>query len=517
MIFRTSCHLLMLLRLRRLFVALMTFVCLTLAAGHADAADGKKLNFLFFLADDLGYMDVGFNNPNSFYETQHLDRLARSGMIFTDFYAACQVCSPTRASIMTGKYPARTDTTNFFCGKRAEKFLPAEYNCQMEREEVTIAEALKENGYKTFFAGKWHLGPGDGHSPTDQGFDINKGGGQNGLPRSYFSPYKNVTNLPPGPDGEFLTDRLAKEAVSFLESSAKSDDPFLLYLSFYSVHTPLMAPKHLVEKYKSKAERMGLTQDKGRWGSERQLFLNQKEDTRKVRIRQDHATYAAMVESLDTAVGKVLDKLDALGMRDNTVVIFMSDNGGTSTSEGWPTSNRPLRGGKGWMYEGGIREPVVVRWPQVTPPQSRCEFPLISTDFYPTILEMAGIPAKKDQHVDGKSFVNLLRDPVARFERKPLFWHYPHYGNQGGFPASAIRIGDFKLIEDLEDGELELYNLRDDISEHNNLMQLYPQRAEKMHRMLSDWRKEVDAKPLRPNPKTGNVKPGKGSKSVKEL
>lgn len=481
------------------------------------AAEVKKLNFLFLLADDLGYMDVGFNNPNTFYETQHLDRLARSGMIFTDFYAASQVCSPTRASIMTGKYPARNNTTNFFCGKRAEKFLPAEYHCRMEREEVTLAEALKENGYKTFFAGKWHLGPNEGHSPTDQGFDINKGGGENGLPRSYFSPYKNVSNLPPGPEGEFLTNRLAKEAVLFLESSAKSDDPFLLYLSFYSVHTPLMAPKDLVEKYKSKAERMGLTEETGRWGSERQLFLNQKEDVRKVRIRQDHATYAAMVESLDTAVGKVLDKLEALGMRDNTVVIFMSDNGGTATSEGWPTSNRPLRGGKGWMYEGGIREPVIVRWPQVTTPQSRCQVPLISTDFYPTILEMAGLPQKQQQHVDGRSFVKLLRDPFAHFDRPPLFWHYPHYSNQGGFPASAIRVENYKLIEDLEDGELELYNLRDDMSEHNNLIQLYPQRAEQMHRLLIDWRKSVAAKPLRPNPETGNMKPGRGSKSMKEL
>ncbi|MFK5922896.1 MAG: sulfatase [Verrucomicrobiota bacterium] len=500
------------------FLRLCLVFCVLLAGqAQLKAAETKKLNFIFLLADDLGYMDVGFNNPNTFYETQHLDRLARSGMIFTDFYAASQVCSPTRASIMTGKYPARTNTTNFFCGKRAEKFLPAEYDCRMEREELTLAEALKENGYKTFFAGKWHLGPNEGHSPTDQGFDINKGGGENGLPRSYFSPYKNVTNLPPGPEGEFLTNRLAKEAVLFLESSAKSDDPFLLYLSFYSVHTPLMAPKDLVAKYKSKAERMGLTEESGRWGSERQLFLNQKEDVRKVRIRQDHATYAAMVESLDTAVGKVLDKLEVLGMRDNTVVIFMSDNGGTATSEGWPTSNRPLRGGKGWMYEGGIREPVIVRWPQVTTPQSRCEVPLISTDFYPTILEMAGLPQKKQQHVDGKSFVKLLHDPFAHFDRPPLFWHYPHYSNQGGFPASAVRVGDFKLIEDLEDGELELYNLRDDMSEHNNLIQLYPERAEKMYRMLGDWKKKVDAKALRANPKTGNVNPGRGSKSMKEL
>jgi len=516
MIFRNSRVLLLPVCHRRLLVVLMTLAGLMLTANQSGAVGEKKLNFLFFLADDLGYMDVGFNNPNTFYETMNLDRLARSGMIFTDFYAACQVCSPTRASIMSGKYPARTDTTNFFCGKRAEKFLPADYNCQMEREEVTIAEALKENGYSTFFAGKWHLG-GEGHSPTDQGFDINKGGGQNGLPRSYFSPYKNVTNLPPGPDGEFLTERLAKESIRFLESSAKSEDPFLLYLSFYSVHTPLMAPKDLVDKYKSKAERMGLTEETGKWGSERQLFLNQKEDTRRIRIRQDHATYAAMVESLDTAVGKVLDKLDALGLRNSTAVFFMSDNGGTSSSEGWPTSNRPLRGGKGWMYEGGIREPVIVRWPQVTSPQSRCEIPLISTDFYPTILEMAGLPQKEEQHLDGKSFAPLLRDPFARFERLPLFWHYPHYSNQGGFPASAIRLGNYKLIEDLEDGELELYHLKDDISEHNNLIQLYPKRVEKMHKLLGDWRKNIGAKPLRSNPETGDVSPGTNPESEREL
>ncbi|MCF6311629.1 MAG: sulfatase [Verrucomicrobiales bacterium] len=502
---------------RSLLLLALVFCFSGLGQLPLKAAEVKKLNFLFLLADDLGYMDVGFNNPNTFYETQHLDRLARSGMVFTDFYAACQVCSPTRASIMTGKYPARTDTTNFFCGKRTEKFLPATYQCQMAKEEVTLAEALQEHGYKTFFAGKWHLGPDEGFSPTDQGFDINKGGGHNGHPKSYFSPYKNVNHLPPGSEGEFLPDRLAKEAVKFLQSSAESKQPFLLYLSFYSVHTPLMAPEALVEKYKSKAERMGLTETTGRWGSERQVFLNQKEDTRKIRVRQDHATYAAMVESLDTAVGKVLDQLDALGMRDNTVVIFMSDNGGLASSEGWPTSNRPLRGGKGWMYEGGIREPVVVRWPKVTSPQSRCEVPLISMDFYPTMLEMAGLPLKKEQHVDGKSFVSLLKDPLSRFDRDPLFWHYPHYGNQGGFPASAIRVGDYKLIEDLEDGELELYHLRDDISEHNNLLQLYPERVEKMHRLLIEWRKMVEAKPLRPNPKAGDLKPGRGSRSVKEL
>ncbi|MEM9283262.1 MAG: sulfatase-like hydrolase/transferase, partial [Verrucomicrobiota bacterium] len=206
-----------------------------------NAPSQEPLNFIFFLADDLGYMDVGFNNPDSFYETPHLDALAASGMVFTDFYAASQVCSPTRASILNGKYPARTNTTNFFSGRRPGKFSPAEFETVMSLDEVTLAEALQENGYETFFAGKWHLG-GEGHSPTDQGFKENRGGGSNGLPRSYFSPYKNVQSLEPGPDGEFLTQRLARESASFLSQVSLTNDPFFLYLSFYSVHTPLQAP-----------------------------------------------------------------------------------------------------------------------------------------------------------------------------------------------------------------------------------------------------------------------------------
>ena len=470
-------------------------------------ARAESPNFLFILADDLGYMDVGFNNPRTFYETPHLNRLASSGMVFTDFYAACQVCSPTRASILSGKHPARMATTNFFSGKREGKFLPATFETEMARDEVTIAEALKEKGYRTFFAGKWHLGA-KGHFPTDQGFDINKGGGANGLPRSYFSPYKNVENLPPGPQGEFLTNRLADEAIEFLESNQQGSDPFLLYLSFYSVHTPLQAPAHLIEKYKAKATRLGLTNAKESFdiGRERQIFPNSKEP-RKVRIRQDHATYAAMVESLDTAVGRVLNRLDELALKDETVVFFMSDNGGLSTSEGHPTSNLPLRGGKGWMYEGGIREPVVIRWPGVTPPGTRCTSPAVSMDFYPTILEIANFDRKGDQHVDGVSLVPVLKNPFAKFDRGPIFFHYPHYSNQGGVPTSAVREGDLKLIQDLEDGEFELYNLKEDIAEHNNLGQLESARVKELEALLNDWRKEVKARPLRKNPKTGATPP----------
>ena len=479
--------------------------CLVVATSLSFAQD--KPNFVFLLADDLGYMDVGFNNPDTFYETPNLDGLARTGMVFTDFYAASQVCSPTRASILTGKYPARTDTTNYFAGRRSGTYGPAEFNTVMALDEVTFAETLRDAGYSTFFAGKWHLGQ-VGHLPTDQGFEANKGGGSNGLPRSYFSPYKNIQNLKPGPDGEFLTDRLSKEAAAFIQRGAESEKPFLLYLSFYSVHTPLQAPKSLIEKYEKKAAKLGIADEDGSFDNEgaRQVWPNA-EGYRKVRIRQDHAIYAAMVESMDSGVGRVLDQLDQSGLRDNTLVVFMSDNGGLSTSEGLPTSNLPYRGGKGWMYEGGIREPVVFRWPGVTPPGTSCAAPAVSTDFYPTLLEAAGLPLLPDQHEDGVSLLPLLRNPFSKFDRGPIYFHYPHYSNQGGFPASAVRDGDYKLIQDLEDGEFELYNLVTDPSEHNNLTQLEAERTEEMVRSLNSWRKQVDARPLERNKKTGAEPP----------
>lgn len=467
----------------------------------------EKLNFLFILADDLGYMDVGFNNPETFYETPNLNSLAASGMVFTDFYAAAPVCSPTRASILTGKYPARIGTTNYFSGRRNGTFDAADFETQMAPEEVTLAEALRESGYRSGFVGKWHLG-GAGASPTDQGFESNRGGGGNGHPRSYFSPYKNIENLEPGPEGEYLTSRLAEESVAFLQEAAKGSDPFLLYLSFYSVHTPLQAPRELIEKYEKKAAQLGIADEEGSFdvGGERQVWPNT-EEPRKVRIRQDHATYAAMVESLDSAVGRVLAELDTLNLRDTTAVIFTSDNGGLSTSEGHPTANGPKRAGKGWIYEGGLLAPTVVRWPGIASAGTRCTVHAISTDFYPTLLEMAGLPAKPDQHLDGKSLVPLLRNPFAKFERGPVYFHYPHYSNQGGFPASAVRRGEYKLIQDLEDGAYELYHLESDPNEHNNLEQLESEVAKELSDLLNDWRKEVEAKPLKKSSTSGAEPP----------
>jgi len=446
----------------------------------------KKTNFVFFLVDDLGFKDLGCYG-SSFYETPNIDKLARSSMRFTNAYAACPVCSPTRASIMSGKYPARLNLTDYLKGGRRGKLNPAVYLDQMPLAEVTIAETLKEAGYATFFAGKWHLGK-EGFWPENQGFDINKGGIDRGGPyggKRYFSPYGNP-RLKDGPEGEHLPDRLASETAAFIEGHRNK--PFLAYLSFYSVHTPLMARPDLENKYKQKATTV--PSPASAWGQE---------GSRKVRLIQNHAVYAGMIEAMDQAVGKVLNALDQLNQANDTVVIFMSDNGGLSTSEGHPTSNLPLRAGKGWLYEGGIREPMMIRWPGVTRPGSVCSETVISTDFYPTILEMASLPPKPKQHIDGVSLVPLLKGKKS-LPREAVFWHYPHYGNQGGSPGGAVRSGDYKLIEFYEDNHLELYNLKKDIGEKNNLADKMPGKVSELHKMLTDWRKDVDAQMPTPNP-----------------
>jgi len=474
----------------RRFSAVLCVLCVSLMASPAPAAE--KPNFVFILVDDLGYMDIGANNPETFYETPNVDRLAEQGMRFTQGYAANPVCSPTRYSIMTGKYPTRFDATNWFTGKREGRFKPAPLNDHMPLEEMTLAEALQEAGYQTAFLGKWHLGPTEEYWPEHQGFDINVGGHHKGSPPGgYFAPWNNP-RLENGPKGQFLTARLADESVAILDQF--KSDPFLLYLSFHTVHTPLQAPPALIEKYKRKAERLGLN-DKQEFGTEEQNWLTDK--PRRVRILQKHPTYAAMVESMDTAVGRVLDKLDELGLTSSTTVCFFSDNGGLSTSEGLPTSNLPLRGGKGWTYEGGIREPMIIRSPGYTQPGSVCDEPVISTDFYPTLLEIAGLPPKPGQHLDGVSLVPLL-EGAESLPPRPLFWHYPHYSNQGGFPSGAIRVGDWKLIERYEDGSTQLFNLAEDIGEQQNLADQHPGRAADLRKRLHEWYKTVDARFLQP-------------------
>jgi arylsulfatase A-like enzyme len=458
-------------------------------SGLAGAADvNGKPNVILILADDLGYMDIGAYNSKTFYETPNIDKLAKQGMLFTDGYAACPVCSPTRASIMTGKYPARVGVTDWIGATRAGKLKPAPNADHLALEEVTIAEALRDAGYKNFFAGKWHIGSGK-FSPNAQGFGPDlEGSGQ------FYYP-KSTLPLPDKKDDPKTTDRIANEAVQFIEKN--KENRFFAYLPFLAVHAAPGARKDLVEKYKKKQK----TAPEDKWGQLRGS---------KVRLVQNHAAYAAMLEQMDLAIGRVLEALERNGLSDRTVVIFMSDNGGLATAEGHPTSNLPLRAGKGWPYEGGVREPMIIKAPGVTKEGSVCSTPVTSPDFYPTILELAGLPLMPKQHVDGVSLVPLLKG--GSMKRAPLFWHYPHYGNQGGAPYSAIRDGDWKLIKWYEDGSLELYNLKDDIGESNNLVQANAAKAKELHEKLVAWCSEVNALMPVPNESYNSASKGKGSR-----
>ncbi|HYF33902.1 MAG TPA: sulfatase [Prosthecobacter sp.] len=473
---------------------LSILLCSLFATLTVAAAD--RPNIVFFLVDDLGQRDLGCYG-STFYETPNVDRLAAEGAQFTNAYAACPVCSPTRASIQTGRWPQRTSVTDYIGAagpdtwNRNTKLLPAAYSDRLAHGEITLAEMLKPAGYATFFAGKWHLGP-EGWWPENQGYDINMGGVDRGGPyggKKYFSPYDNP-RLPDGPDGEHLPDRLATETAKFITANQKQ--PFFAFFSFYSVHTPLMARPDLEKKYAEKRKRLGL---QAKWG---------REDTRDVRLVQEHAVYGGMVEAMDQAVGKVLAKLDDLGLTNNTLVVFTSDNGGLSTSEGSPTSNLPLRGGKGWLYEGGIREPLLIRWPKVLKPKSVIDTPVSSPDFFATFMEAA--EAKTSAKIDGLSLLPLLKG--GALPERPLFWHYPHYGNQGGAPGGAVRLGDWKLIEWYEDGvRRELFNLREDMCEMQNLATQHPEKVRELAQPLAAWRSDVGAVMPAENPKYDSGKP----------
>jgi arylsulfatase A-like enzyme len=484
------------IRLEWLSAAMFGLLSISLLAG-------ERPNVVFFLVDDLGQRDLGCYG-SQFYETPNLDRMAREGAKFNHAYAACPVCSPTRASLMTGQWPQRVGITDYIGApttpsqwKRNTRSLPAPYADRLPLQSPTLAKAMKNAGYATFFAGKWHLGP-EGFWPENQGFDINRGGIDKGGPyggNKYFSPYGNP-RLSDGPEGEHLPDRLAHETNLFME--ANRDRPFFAYFSFYSVHTPLMAREDLRKKYEEKRSKLTA---KDEWGREHE---------RDVRLVQSHAVYAAMVEAMDMAVGKVLAKIDELGLREKTIVIFTSDNGGLSTSEGWPTSNLPLRGGKGWMYEGGIREPLLIRWPGVIKPGSLVEDPVASPDFFPTLLEVAGSKPQDGQVLDGVSLVPIFEG--RRLPERALYWHYPHYGNQGGAPGAAIRRGQWKLIEWQEDNHVELYDVVADTSESVDRSQDQPDLTRRLRNELHDWQKQVGAKFPIPNPDYGPSKPsGRGA------
>ncbi len=455
-----------------------------------------KPNILFILIDDLGCRDLSAFG-STFYETPRLDRLVEQGARFERAYASSPVCSPTRASIMSGKYPARVGVTQWIGGQHEGKLKDVPYLHYLPLEEKSVATALREGGYQTWHVGKWHLGDAPFY-PEHHGFDVNIGGCHYGHPPSgYFAPYGPVP-IADAPDGEYLTDRLTDEAIRLIRN--RQDRPFFLHLCHYAVHTPLQAPGHLVAKYKEKAKRLGLDQINPFCDGGPMPYLNERGDRMSRRLFQSDPVYAAMIENLDDNIGRVLNALDEEGLADNTLVVFTSDNGGLSTAQGAPTCNLPCVEGKGWNFEGGTRVCQVARWPGVIPPRTSTSVPVTSTDFYPTFLEAAGLPLLPEQHVDGVSLLPLLKGEAEILPREAIFWHYPHYSDQGGRPAASMVEGDWKIIECFETNQLVLCNLHEDPSEQHDLSAAEPQRFARMTAGLKAWQEEIEAKIPEPNP-----------------
>jgi len=473
--------------------SLLTILCAVLWLSEARCSNESpprhdRTNVVLILIDDLGWKDSGCYGSH-YYRTPSIDRLARDGMRFTDGYAACNVCSPTRAAVLTGRYPARLLLTQWLPSGRwnrtRHRMREGRYLSNLPLEEVTIAEAMREAGYRTAFMGKWHLGTETYYYPEHQGFDINTAGRDYGAPGSYFFPFTGSWKIPTtgqtlhkatplaGQNGDYLIDRLAEEAEQFIRESA--DRPFFLMLSHYAVHAPLQGKPDKTARYEKIPKRR----------------------------RQGPPAYAAMVESVDDSVGRVLRTLRELHLDQQTLVIFTSDNGGFSKA----TSNAPLRASKGSNYEGGLRVPVIIKWPGRTAPGSVCREPVISMDFYPTILAATGLPLRPHQHLDGKNLVPLL-DGSGDFDRDAIFWHYPHYNQHPqSFPSTVVRAGQWKLIEALETGTLSLFNLDADLSETRDLSATEPARTAELHSRLSAWKQSVGADPMRPNPEFRQVQP----------
>ena len=474
-------------RRRFLKTAAASAVALAAPGCLARAAPARtRPNVVLVLVDDLGWTDSS-TYGSKYYETPNLDRLAAGGMTCTNGYAACAVCSPTRAAVMTGRWPARLGVTDWirarFQGGKipADKQPPSGYvggpshqllcpknALWLNLSEMTIAEALKPAGYVSCHIGKWHLGPDDWY-PDKQGFDYNIGGCDYGQPPSYFDPYKNprqgqIPTIRPRQEGEYLTDREGDEAAAFIRRHA--DRPFFLYMAHYAVHTPIQARKDLAEKYEAK----------------------------EATERHKNAKYAAMIESVDSALGRIMKTLQETGTADRTLVIFTSDNGGLVPV----TRNTPLRSGKGFPYEGGIREPLVVRWPGVVRPGSRCDVPVTSVDYFPTICEAAGVGLPADRPIDGESILPLLAG-TGDLKRDAIYWHFPHYRGRI-HPYSIIRKGDFKLIKRYEGPAWELFNLKDDLSETSDLAPAMPEKVRELDAQLMAHLREVGAKMPKPNP-----------------
>lgn len=456
----------------------------------ATAAD-KPVNFVVILVDDMGWTGLS-GYGSDLHRTPNIDRLAERGMKFTSAYASASICTPTRAALLTGKYPARLKMTIWHEQARTpqqnKRLLPPIVEENLSHEEVTIAEVLRSAGYKTGHVGKWHLGDAS-HYPETHGFDFTFGGSFWGCPATFYFPYRGLYGRGdgqhyryiPGIDasesrtGEYLTDRLTDEAVGFIDRTAR--DPFLLYMAYYTVHTPIEGKPDVAALY------------------EKQIHDE---------MIHRNAHYAAMHEALDDNVGRILEKLDQEGLTNNTAVILTSDNGGfINRSEGQVvTSNAPLRSGKGSLYEGGVRVPLIVHWPGITAAGSTSDEPVATMDLYPTILEMAGLSGDTHHNakVDGVSLVPLLTHPQSQLDREALYWHYPHY-YQTTTPVSAVRQGNWKLLEYLEDQHIELYDIRSDPGETRDMATAFPEMAKQLRDKLTEWRNDIDAPMPVVNPK----------------
>ena len=471
----------------------------------------EKPNVLVILVDDFGWKDLGCYG-SKFYETPNIDQLAKQGVRFTNGYANCPVCSPTRASLQTGKYPNRLGITDWIKGRKHstpnDRWLSAPNTYDLALSETTIGEVMKENGYKTFFAGKWHLGEDSAYWPEHQGYSINIGGWAKGSPNKnekkgyngYFTPYGNP-RLEDGPTGEYLPERLTSETIKFINNNKNSS--FFICLCYYLVHIPLQGKENLIKKYEDKRKKIGIDTIKEfvenpSWAKYATGHGNYRD-----RIVQGNPVYASMVQSLDDNVGRILDLLKNTGLDKNTVIIFTSDNGGLADAEGSPTSNLPLRGGKGWLTEGGIREPYIFKYPGLKKPGYVNDMPIITVDIFPTILAFARIDQKPFNGLDGINLLPYLEG--NKYTDRELFWHYPHYSNQGGDPGSVVRYGDYKLFYDIETGKYELFNLKTDISETHDLTKEKPEITARLKKMLNTWKTRIHAKKMLPNPDWNSI------------
>jgi arylsulfatase A-like enzyme len=450
--------------------------------GGAPLCAAERPNVIVVLIDDLGHTDLGCQG-NSFHETPHLDRLARDGMRFTCAYSACTVCSPTRAALLTGQYPARLHLTDWIAGhvRPFARLRVPDWTKHLPTETFGLAKLFRAGGYATASVGKWHLG-GAAYYPGKHGFDVNIAGTHQGQPGRYFPPY-GIGNLKDGSPDEFLTDRLTAEACGWIEKN--KDRPFFLYLAHYAVHTPLAGKPAVVAKYRKKAERLGV---------------------------QKNSVYAALVESIDDSVGAIRKKLDELKIAGRTIVLFTSDNGGLLGGPKNPiTTNPPFRAGKGSAYEGGVRVPFLALWPGVTRPGSTCDVAVMTIDLFPTLAQACGLSAPRSHVVDGESLVGLLKKSEP-LKRDALYWHYPHYHPGGATPYSAVRAGDWRLVEFFEDGRAELYDLKADIAETKDLAREKPEKVKELRAQLAAWRKAVGAQLPAANPdydpKRANQGPG---------